>query len=138
MKTRQGFISNSSSSSFLIKVPAQQRSSCYNCKSYPFSADSLVNLIETSQDYDTELIMCVYQKTKENLALCIEEYKEEDCKENKESLLRKIKTLSIIEDLDNESSYIEAEISNHSRGLLSLIYLLAKTKDIEIISKEVY
>jgi hypothetical protein len=135
MKIRNGFVSNSSSSSFLIKISSERRTPCYNCKSYPFDADSLADLIERSWDADTELTFFCKDTNKEIERLW-EDYKEETNECDKRRIKHLVERLGSLE--NDGSYYIEAEISNSSRGLLALIWLLTETKDIEILETEEY
>lgn len=121
MKTRTKFVSNSSSSSFIIAI-TNKIEKCKTCgHEEGIKIDDLIDLIENNNNYDTEIAH--YELTSETFKSENTYMEEKDVKE-------------ITDKIDNKSAderIMEIKVSYHNAFINGLIN---DSKNIEVINKE--
>ena len=115
MKIRNGFVSNSSSSSFVIAI--SETNKCEHCGR---SDMDILDLVRRSEEYGCDT--CIAAEGKEEVIKHLSEWYESD------KYIKKIKDFD-----DNDKQIALVEISYHDDVLNNLI---TSSKNIEILFKE--
>ena len=101
MKVRSGFVSNSSSSSFICSIPAMKDSEC--TAGIMFYDDIIRSIDNTPSEYELN-IMKEYETYKElakkERLYIFDIYVDNDCVEHIESILNRIPNLKVIKMID--------------------------------------
>ena len=117
MKRRNGFVSNSSSTSFIIAI----NSDTNKCKHCGRESIDIVKLIEKHSSYDTEITNVGYKDVLED----IKEYSDWLGMEEFNDLLSKIKQAH-----RKNKKIIQLNVSYHDELLINIVY---KSENIDVL-----
>ena len=125
MKTRSGFVSNSSSSSFIIAYKKADKTPCPTCGRC--DTDNFIDLVRRVDDGDTSIDAEGLEGVVERLRGCLEWESEEGKKETR-TLIKEVKKL-----VKEDWEVADISVSYHNETLKDLLY---NSNNIKILKGE--